>query len=165
MSRFIDLMADVVFTDGDITARTEAMVRNEFSAEAETILNRKVTGAGLGIYALTADDQAALGRFAAVTQAAALAGEAARVDMTKLRQAMAYETATQRLAQPAYDGPLATVDEEGVEHPHPDAVRDDDERAAAQSVIDAASPETLDLVAAREAYRNPVAEVTDAPTE
>lgn len=128
MSSFINLMSDDVWSDADITRRTEAMVRAEFSADAEIILNRKVSGHGLGAYALTAEDAAEIQRFNAVVQAAAAAGALAHVDMAQLAQALAVEAAQAQL-QAAPDDELA------------------------QAVVDAATPEVLALVAARAAAR------------
>lgn len=159
---FIDLLADVVYTDGDILNRTEAMVRNEFSAEAETILNRKVTGAALGTYTMTDADRAEIARFAAVTQIASEAGQAARADMVLLRGALAYESAQLRLALPAYDGP-EQIEADGAMAINPAYVADRDERAAAQSIIDSAAQNVLDLVAARCTHRCPVED--GAPVE
>ncbi len=124
----VDLMADDVWSDADITRRTEAMVRAEFSADAETILNRKVSGALLGAYVMTPEDEAEVMRFNAVTTAAAAAGALAHVDMAQLAQALAVEAAQAQL-QAAPDDELA------------------------QAVVDAATPEVLALVAARAAAR------------
>jgi hypothetical protein len=91
---FVDLMANDVWTDADIVRRTEAIVRGQFSAEDEQILNRKVMGQVLGQYTLTADEQAELGAFAAATEAARQQGAAARADMALLAQAMDVEAGT-----------------------------------------------------------------------
>lgn len=93
MSSFVNLMADDVWSDADITRRTEAMIRAEFSSEAEAILNRKVTGAMLGQYQMSPAEQAELGRYAIVSEQARQAGIAARADMALLRQALAVEAA------------------------------------------------------------------------
>ncbi len=158
---FVNLLDNVIFTDDDITNRTEAMVRNEFSAEAETIMNRKVSGAGLGVYTLTADDQAELARFAAVTQAAAMAGAEARADMERKRAVMAHEAAIKRLAMPVYGGPPVITDEDGIEQTHPDKARDDQERDDASLIVAHAGQDTLDLYA----LRNPAPEIPDEPTQ
>ena len=128
MTSFINLLGSDVWSDADITRRTEAMVRAEFSADAETILNRKVSGALLGAYVMTPEDEAEVMRFNAVTTAAAAAGALAHVDMAQLAQAMAVEAAQAQL-QAAPDDELA------------------------QAVVDAATPEVLALVAARAAAR------------
>lgn len=155
---FINLMDDVIFTDDDITRRTEAMVRNEFSAEAETILNRKVSGLAFGEQ-MTPELGAEIQRFSTATKAAAIAGVEARSDMTRKLAAMAYESATKRLSKAHYDGPLTITDEGGVEQPHPNKVLDDQEREAATTTINNASQATLDLYALRNP--EPVPEVTE----
>jgi len=132
---FINLMANDIWPDADITRRTEAMVRTEFSLEAETILNRKVAGISLGQYTPTDADLDEMARFKVVVDDAQAAGVAARADMALLLDTMAYETAMKRLAQPL--PPEDATDEE--------KAQDAAERAAAQSVVDAASQQVIDL--------------------
>jgi hypothetical protein len=100
---FVDVMANDVWTAADIVRRTEAIVRSQFSAEDEQILNRKVTGQMLGQYTLTPDEQAELSAFAAATEAARLQGSAARADMALLAQALAVEAGTLDPAAVAQD--------------------------------------------------------------
>lgn len=99
MTSFINLLANDIWSDADITRRTEAMVRTEFSAEAETILNRKVAGISLSQYTPTPEDLAEMARFRAVVDAAQAAGVAARADMVLLSQTLVYEAAKKRLAK------------------------------------------------------------------
>lgn len=129
MSSFVDLMANDVWSDADITNRTEAMLRSQFSLVDEQVLNRKVSGAALGVYTLTPEDRAEIQAFAAATLAAQQAGIQARADMALLHQALALEAAHRRLAQPV------------VEDDQADAA----ERAEAQAVVDAATPEATAL--------------------
>jgi len=138
MSSFINLMADDVWSDADITRRTEAMVRAEFSLEAETILNRKVSGHGLGAYALTAEDAAEIQRFNGVVQAAQAAGAAARADMALLQHALDAEAAQRRLEQPPADPPTE---------------QDGYERQAAEAVLEAVTDQVQELLDARAAAR------------
>jgi hypothetical protein len=91
---FVNLLADDVWSEADIVARTEAIVRSQFSAIDEQILNRKVTGQMLRQYTLTEDEQAELGAFAAATEAARQQGDTARADMALLAQAMDVEAGT-----------------------------------------------------------------------
>lgn len=134
---FIDLMANDVWSEADIIRRAEAMIRSEFPAEIETILNRKIAGAMIGEYVLTEDEQADVARYKIVAQQAQIEGAAARADMALLADVMAHEAALRRLAEPD----LA-----------------DEERAAVQALVDAASPEVLSLYALR---NPPVEEVAD----
>lgn len=136
---FINLMANDIWPDADITRRTEAMVRTEFSLEAETILNRKVAGISLGQYTPTPEDLAEMARFRTVVDAAHDEGVAARADMTLLLATMAYETAIRRLEQPL--PPEDATDEE--------KAQDAADRAAAQAVVDGASQQVIDLYGLR----------------
>jgi len=165
---FIDLMADHRWSEVDIVNRTEAMVREHFSAQAEAILARKVMGTGMG-YVLTATEQAEVMHFQQVSMLARQAGEEARADMALLEQALSVEAAVQRLAQPPIDPVLG--ESELVEGAPPVALNlaellaDDAERQAALDLIDAAPQPVLDLVAARAAHRAPAIEETPAEPE
>ena len=127
---FIDLQGDVVWSEADITARTEALVHAEFSVQEETILNRKVTGTVLGQWQMTPQEQVDLLRYAAVCLQAKQAGVEARADNARLRQALAVEAAQRRLASGAVADPALTRDQ-------------------AQAVVDAAPADVQALVTAR----------------
>jgi hypothetical protein len=145
MTSFINLLANDIWSDADITRRTEAMVRSEFSLEAETILNRKVAGISLNQYTPTPEDLAEMARFKEVVDAAQAAGVAARADMALLSETLVYEVAKKRLAQTtlqdAWDRlqlpevePI--VDEETDEVINQAEVdQDKAERAAAQQIV------------------------------
>ena len=149
---FINLMANDIWSDADITRRTEAMLRTEFSQEAETILNRKVLGATLGTYQLTQQEQADMARYNATAQAAQIAGIEARADMALLTYVLAMEAAQLRLDQPPLTNDVAVTlpellpedqPQEPAKPPYTDEelAADAAERAEAQAVLDAATPE------------------------
>lgn len=94
---FVDLFSNDIWSDADITRRTESMIRSEFSLDAETILNRKVIGISLGTYTPTEQDQADMARYNAVAVAAQIEGVAARNDMALLLQVFFLEEAQRRL--------------------------------------------------------------------
>lgn len=100
---FVNLMGNDIWSDTDITTRTEAMIRSEFSLDAENILNRKVTGMALGVYQLTGDEQAELGRYQVVCEQAKAAGIAARADILLLTAVLAVESGAALLADAASD--------------------------------------------------------------
>jgi hypothetical protein len=164
MTTFIDLLGSVVWSDADITNRTEFVVRQQFNEIDETVLNRKVSGAALGAYTLTAEDQAEIAHFGQVTQAAGLLGVQARADMALLQTALDYEAAERRLALPEFDGPetVEVTDMEGnvTTVPNPAFVQDQAERSIAESLLTSSTQETLDLVALR---RPPILEPTVEP--
>lgn len=189
---FVDLMANDVWSEADITRRTESMIRSEFSAEAETILNRKVSGMVLGIYAPTDAEMIEMGRYQMAVEAARVAGQEARADMALLLRVFPLEEAHRRLdcpdpvvawerlqapeIEPILDpetggvmnreaveldaaergAALATVSsfvivqQDGQTILDPLAVDADRiERAAAQAVIDGATPEAINLFVLR----------------
>lgn len=125
---FIDMMADRVWTDAEIINRTEAMVRAVVSVADELVLNRKVQGAALGQYTLTAEDQAQMALLAQAGYAAQQEGIAARYDMLVLQEVLLVEEAEKVLS-------------------NPDASEDDKTRA--QERIDVADDEVMGWVRAR----------------
>jgi hypothetical protein len=153
MSSFINLMANDIWTDADITRRTEAMLRTEFSQEAETILNRKVIGMSLGTYTPSPQDQADMARYNETALASQAAGVAARADMALLLATMTYETAIKRLAQPL--PPEDATDEA--------KAQDAAERVAAQAVVDGASQDVVDLYTLRNPPAPPAPEPAPEP--
>ena len=158
MTRIVNLMASDLWSEADITNRTEAMLRAQFSLIDEQVLNRKVTGAQLGIYQLTDADKAQVAAFAAATVASREAGDAARADMVTLRQILDVEAAQRRLAEPEVQ---PEIDEQG-QVVNQDAVDADvAERAAAQAVVDAASPEVMEWVLKRNPPPPPEPEVDE----
>ena len=165
---FIDMMANDVWSDGDITNRTEAMVRSQVSQQDELVLNRKVQGAALGEYTLTAEDQAQMAVLAQAGLEAQQAGIAARTDMALLMDVFGVEAAERRLAQPVVEPEL---DEEGSVINQDAVDADVEERAAAQAVVDAASEEVMGWVEARRPPPPPEEEVVpeeiidEAPVE
>lgn len=144
---FVNLMGNDVWSEADIVNRTEAMIRSEFPYAAVAILNRKATGAALGQYTMTDDEQAELARYMQVCEAARQAGNAARADIALLQGALDVEAAQRRLLLPPHAGPALL--EDGA--PNPQVEADAAQRAAAQAVIDGATQDVLDLVAARAA--------------
>lgn len=140
---FVNLMASDRWSEADLTRRTEALVRAEFSAEREDILNRKLSGALAGLYTLTAEEEVELAHFQAVVELARQAGIAARADVALLVAVFPVEAALLTLRQPVRD----ELDEAEAAA-----------RAEAQTVLDGAAPAVLDLAK----LRNPVDEVSDA---
>ena len=143
---FIDLMASDVWSEADIIRRTEAMVRQYFSADAEMIINRKLQGAALGQYALSAEELAEIARFNEVVFSARQAGEAARADMAVLNEVLAVEPAFLRLRQPELKPELGE-DERVINQDALD--QDAADRMAAQALVDGASVQVLDLLMQR----------------
>lgn len=143
---FVDLMASDVWSDADITRRTEAMIRSEFPAESEMILNRKVLGASVGSYTLTEAEQAEVARYAIIAGEAQAAGVAARADMALLAQVFPLEAAQRRLdrlsltaASERLEQPEVTpiLDEQTGDVTNAEAVAQDQaERAAASAVVE-----------------------------
>ena len=96
---FIDLMKNDIWSDSDISARTESLVRSQFSASEEFILNRKFSGQIAGMYELTGEEQAQLVNFQIISSLAQAEGVAARADTELLLSTIKVEAAQKRLAQ------------------------------------------------------------------
>ena len=143
---FIDLMASDVWSEADIIRRTEAMVRQYFSADAEKIINRKLQGAALGQYALSAEEMAEVARFNEVVFEARAAGDAARADMAVLNEVLTVEPAFLRLRQPELEPEFG---EDGQVLNQDALDQDTADRMAAQALVDVASVQVLDLLIRR----------------
>ena len=101
MASFINLMADDIWSEKDITNRTEAMVRSVISADDEVILNRKITGVILSQWVMSEEDLALQSRFAAVLALAHQTGIEARADMALLQKALDHESGVAISENPA----------------------------------------------------------------
>ena len=153
---FINMMADDVWSEQDITSRTEAMVRSVMPLQDELVLNRKVQGAALGEYTLTAEDQADMAKLAQAGFEAQQEGIAARADMALLLQVFPVEAAEKRLAEPVVE-PI--LDEEGEVTNQDEIDTDEAERAEAQALVDAAPAEVMEWVEQRRPTPPPEEEV------
>lgn len=107
---FIDMYSNDIWTDVDITNRTEAMVRAVIPLQDELVLNRKIQGANLGEYTLTEKDQSDILKLKEIGFLAQLEGIAARNDMALLLKVLEYEKAKRRLDVPVIK---AVTDEDG----------------------------------------------------
>lgn len=154
---FINLFSNEIWSDQDITNRTEAMVRSVVSLQDELVLNRKIQGANLGQYTLTQDDQAQMELLAQAGFNAQQEGINARNDMKLLLKVLEYEKAKNRLSlsiiEPILDEENNIINQEEIDN-------DTQERSSAQFVIDKSDQETVDLYN----LRNPVVE-TNINTE
>lgn len=81
-----------------IRKRGETLVRAHFNQDVEFILNRKLQGAALGQYTLTADEQAQVAEFNAVSSQAREDVIKALVDNELLKEVLAYEQAERTVA-------------------------------------------------------------------
>lgn len=104
MSSFVDLMASARWTEADIVNRMEALIRRDYPAVEEQILNRKMNGAAAGFYVLQAGEMAEIGAYAQTCLAAQLAGRAAREDMALLARVLEAEEGGAPLASDDVDG-------------------------------------------------------------
>lgn len=151
---FIDMNANDVWSEQDIVNRTEEIKRNKYSDQEELILNRKVSGMQLGMYTLTASEQAELMDFNATVVQARAAGDAARTDMAALNLAFSVEAAQAALAAIPADGVINPDDDPVVQAAMQQSNTDlAAQRATQQAIIDGASADTTALVASRAAYR------------
>lgn len=137
---YVDLMSRQRWMERDHVNRTEAIVRSQISAEEETIINRKYSGALGGYLVLGAQDNADILRLKQVTEAAQLEGRQARVDAARLHQVLDIEEAKARLDA------IPPPPEVG-EDPHAQARTE--ASAAHQALLTAAPPDVQQLLATR----------------
>jgi len=154
---FINLIINDIWSDADITARTEAMVRSVISLQDELVLNRKIQGANLGQYTLSTEDQVQMALLAQAGFTAQQEGIAARNDMALLLKVLDYEKAKSRLSLPIIE---PVLDEENNILNQEKIDIDIQERDSVQSIIDNADQEIVDLYN----LRNPVIEFPEEVT-
>lgn len=147
---FIDLMSSNVFTDSEITRRTELMIRTYFTEEEELILNRKLSAKMTGVYTPTPEEEAEFARFGMVAMQAQQEGIAARADNNLLIEILHVEPSFLRLRQPLVE----PVYEDGEIINQEEIDFDLEQRAEAQSVVDSASPEAMQWVETRNTEEN-----------
>lgn len=158
---FVNLMANDVWSEADITHRTEALLHGTVSKETELILSRKMIGYSLGLVIPTAQEAADLTVYEAAAYAAQQAGVAARADMALLASVLNYEAAQARLALPLIIVPVVVALVSAPGYPAAQVVQvatithavtvevDEAERAAARAIVTAAGADTRALVALR----------------
>lgn len=137
---FINMLSNDIWTEQDITNRTEAMVRSVISVQDELVLNRKIQGAALNKCQLTQADTAQMELLAQAGYTAQQEGIAARADMALLLQVFEVESAKKRLSLPVTEPEL---DEEGNVLNQEQIDIDLEERTKAQEVVSSASEEVL----------------------
>ena len=135
---FIDLLSNDVWSDIDITNRTEAILRSEFPIQAEMILNRKVVGQIGGMYQLTDSEKEELVRYQLAVENARQEGIAARYDNELLKSILVLEDNIRRLNQPAVE-PI--LDESGNVTNQEEIDLDIAEKQAALTVVESATDE------------------------
>ena len=135
---FIDLLSNDVWTDIDITNRTEAMIRSEFPIQAEMILNRKVVGQIGGMYQLTDSEKEELARYQLAVENARQEGIAARYDNELLKSILVLDDNIRRLNQPTVE-PI--LDESGNVTNQEEIDLDSAEKQAALAVVESATDE------------------------
>ena len=146
-------MANDIWSDADITRRTESIVRSQFSETQEVILQRKISGAQSGQYVLTDADKYDIARFQQVVLEAQHAGIDAKKDMILLTDILVVEKSYQRLRVPVVE----PIYENEVISNQAEIDQDVLERTEAQQVVDSATPEVMEWVI----RRNPEPEVIE----
>ena len=169
----IDLMGNVVLTQHEIDQRVIAEIRRKYTPDDEFKLARISLGAQMGRYQPTAAEQAEIDAFEQHVLAARAAGQRMAKDNDLLRRTLELEKAQARLAQPPLDpqakdanGKLLYPDVPEIDPvtgkptgnmlPNPAIVQDQDERAAAQAVVNAAAQDAIGLAAQRAAAQKAV---------
>jgi len=157
---YIDLTSDKVWTDDQINRRLQAVIRSRVSQDDE------MKAARLGRKASkTATDKAFIKSVDDHISASISEAKVIAADNALLRSVVAHEQAVARLAEPRLD-PLAKDADGTLLYPewvstertlaNPLLVADSLKRRYAQENLDAATPETLALVAKRKAARDAI---------
>lgn len=137
MTSFVNMMSNDVWSSADINGKVHDLIRSRYSQEDE------FKAARLARLGENPDFVAAVDSWIA---ACVQQGRDARSDMAVLLQVFDVEDAERRLAQPVvepeYDDQGNIINQEALD-------QDAAERAAAQAVIDTASPEVMGWVEKR----------------
>lgn len=153
MTSFINMLANDVWSDADITNRCRATIESHVPCARQDELRTIMLGHLAQMRAATDAEMAEIMLVKQLTIDAADLGRAARADMALLQSALDYEAAQARLLLPEVTEPatVTSTDMDGVttELPNPSIAADLAERTAAQALIDGASPETLALLLLR----------------
>jgi len=150
---FIDLMSNNVFTDQEITRRTELMIRTSFTEEEELILNRKLSAKITGVYQPTPEEEAEFVEFGTLALYAQQVGIQARIDNELLKEILSVEPSYLRLREPIVD----PIEEDGIIINQEEVDQDILERSEAQAIVDGASPTVINWIE----VRNPVEEIVE----
>lgn len=149
----INLLKNHVWSEADIMAAGRAVIYSQISFDRQQELQTIMLGHIAGLRAATADELAEIALVQQVTEAQAVANAAARADMARLNAVLAHEAALQRLTLPQVTEPATVIVYDGQGGAsvvaNPDIAADAQERSDAQALIDAATPDTLDLYALR----------------
>lgn len=122
MQNFIEKSGSLVYTAEQISRRMAKLERSRFSKRQEEILARIASGAALGLYTPTAEEQQLMADFNTFMAEMVALGEEVRADNQFVAQKVAYQQAVARLAQYVLsegreavyeDQPTGEVDEEG----------------------------------------------------
>lgn len=152
MSSFIDMMANDVWSQADIDNKVQAMIRSRYSDNDELKAARLARSGGDPAFVAALDEWIA---------SCVAEGRQARDDMTLLLQVFDVEAAERRLALPVVEPEL---DEQGNIVNMEALAQDQNERDAAEAVVDDASPEVMQWVDARRPPE-PVPEVAPEAVE
>lgn len=160
MPSFINLLANHVWSDADITNRCRATIESQVPTARQDELRTIMLGHLAQMRAATDAEMAEIMLVKQLTIDAADLGRAARADMALLQSALDYEAAQARLLLQVVTEPatITVTDMDGVatESPNPAIAQDAAERDAAQALIDGASQDTMALLLLR---HPPVVEV------
>jgi hypothetical protein len=97
---FVDLMGSDRWSEADIKTRLHALIRTQFSQEAEDELSRASLGAALQQHTLTPEEYQRILQFKALTEHVAVVAAQARQDAALLNETLDAEIHLRRLAQP-----------------------------------------------------------------
>lgn len=153
---FIDMMASDVWSSGDIDNKVQALIRSRYSAQDELKASRLARTPNP-----SETDAAFVVSVDSWIAECVAEGRAARTDMALLVQVLELEVHKRRLDMPLVE-PVLDEEEAITNQDALDA--DTAERAAAQALLDAASPEAKELFDLRNP-QPPVEETLDGETE
>ena len=148
----INLLKNDIWSESDIVNHGRAVINSHVSQDRQNELRTIMLGHIAGMRTATPEEMAEIVLVQQVTEQQVADNAAARADMALLQSVLDYEAAVERLTCDPITEPLTVtriIDDVACEVPNPAIAQDAAERAEAQAVIDAATPEVLALYALR----------------
>lgn len=157
--QMIDLMGAHVMDEGQIAARGRDLGAANVPVPRQDELRNIMIAHIVGLRTAILEELAEVMQVQADMQTTKEAIDLTRIDTTHLKTILAYKQTTHRLNRPKYNNP-ATILQNELEVPHPDRLKDEQEREDALVILSTANQDTLDLYA----LRNPAPEEVE-PSE
>lgn len=160
---YVNLLANDVWSESDITNRGRAVIESQVSEARQNELRTIMLGHIAQMRTASPEELGEIMLVQALTEQAVLDNAAARADMALLLDVMEHERAIEWLSLPEASVHATITLEDGLELPNPAFEAITQWRNEARVTFDSATPEVLALYALRNPQPEPEEEVEVAP--